>query len=741
MLLIATLALPPACGPAQDTGTPPTSTETTTSTTATSSTTCPGAASPDIDPAAEWIVLDGLSDTTFSFADRVFDDAYQGTYGTYDLNTLEVYAANGFKLERPGQVVGVSVQWDNLPDEPVPATVWFWPDFGSNGYAFDIEHPYTSLTRCLDASSEGRWEDYALPEPIRVDQPLHVFAGYHRGEGEDAPEILMENFYQDTDPFWSGVRWPDFDDELYYLGLAAAMYTFRVRLAVVYDPEIPPEAKPFQVDPALAASSRVAWGDYDGDGDDDLMTSGPVLYRNDGGTVFTDVTAEALPPGLPGTNGGAWGDYDNDGCLDFFGTSGSTTDGDLLLHNRCDGTFEDATALSGIDDTQSEIDCDGDGAPEHAPTEAAAWLDFDGDGFLDLYQANYECWDLGAYYDDRLWRNRGDGTFEDATALASAADDNLAGRGLTTLDVEPDGDTDLFVANYRLVRNVFYENRDGELKDISGANHTQGNSTQGAYGHTIGAVAGDLDGDGDLDMVHANLAHPFYYHFSDKTMVLVNDGTGDFADEAADRGIYYRETHSSPVLLDAENDGDLDLFITSVYATRDSDFYLNDGTGHFTLANHESGLVVQNGWGAAAADPDQDGDLDVVAYDFFRNRWSEVDPAAVGHFLEVTLVGGAGAGGRVNRSAIGATVTVQAGGRTFIRQVSGGSGTGCQDSLTLHFGLGDAAPEALEVLWPGGATTTLSTVPVDGRLWIHEDGRTTEGWSPPDWAGPVAPLP
>ena len=131
-------------------------------------------------------------------------------------------------------------------------------------------------------------------------------------------------------------------------------------------------------------------------------------------------------------------------------------------------------------------------------------------------------------------------------------------------------------------------------------------------------------------MVHANLAHPFFYWFSDMSMVLINDGAGKFRNEGVERGLYYRETHSNPTLFDADNDGDLDLFITAVYSSRDSDFYLNDGNGNFTLANYESGLVKRNGWGSSVSDFDRDGDVDLIAYDLFENTATEL--GTLGHY-------------------------------------------------------------------------------------------------------------
>jgi len=704
---------------------------------------CVEDAAGDIPAEATWITLDGASSDLLSFDRTRFSDQ-SANDGTWNPKTEVAYGGNGFKLARGGTVVGAAAMWDDLSaDEPVAATLDIWPDYSSDGYFFDAENPYGTATRCLTAADAATWVAYLLPTPVRIDQPLHVFAGYTRDpDAEDQPDLYFENAYNEAEPFYSGARFPNVDDRYYYGGTAFPWYTWEVRLAVVYDAEIADEDKPFRVDSALSVSSRVAWGDYDHDGDDDLMTSGPGLYRNDGGGTFTSVSAEALPSTGVSVGGGVWGDYDNDGCLDFFGQSGSYTTTDLLLHANCDGTFSDATPDSGITDFQDTRDCDDDGAGDYAPTEGAAWFDMDNDGFLDLYLANYECPeysdttdpDYFGYYRDRLFRNNGDGTFTDYTDTYDVDPDVYAGRGATTGDVDQDGWTDLFISNYRLNPNFYFQNTLGVLADVAGANGTQGTyrPRYGSYGHTIGSAFGDIDNDGDFDLISANLAHPFYSNFSDKTQVLINDGGGIFSDEAAARGIYYRETHSNPTLFDADTDGDLDLFITAVYPERDSDLYINDGTGHFTLTNYQSGLLVRNGWGAAAADWDQDGDVDMVAYNLYTNHEDDGN-----HWLEVTAVGGMRGSdaslGSANRSAIGAVMQLTDGARTQLRHVSGGSGTSVQDSLTQHFGLGDDDHvDELRVLFPGGAEVLLPDLEADQRIWVCEDGTWSADADPCD---------
>ena len=231
------------------------------------------------------------------------------------------------------------------------------------------------------------------------------------------------------------------------------MVHISIRLAVVYDDEISDNDRPFEAQDLFESTSRGSWGDFDNDGDDDLMASGPFLYQNNGDGTFSDITdTHIFTEGSSG--GGVWGDFDNDGCLDYFGQGYE----DILLHNNCNRNdegyfFTDVTVQSGIHDIQSDRDCDGDGEDEVSPTEGSAWLDIDNDGYLDIFLANYECsseFDFYRNYDDRLWHNNQDGTFEEWTEYSGIPTSNLAGRGATSIDYDFDGDNDLFVSNYRL---------------------------------------------------------------------------------------------------------------------------------------------------------------------------------------------------------------------------------------------------------------------------------------------------
>lgn len=644
------------------------------------------------------------------------------------------------------RVVGISAMMVNLPEDPeaqVPLSLW--PDFGFNGFDAWHEGPLWTGTRCAGALSEGEWHTWVLDEPVEVGSGTLVFAG-HRRESADDPAIPFDaasagdGTCAQWDDCHSALNLPELTSftsggysYAFWKGYSFSLqYDFLVRLHVEVVEEIAPEDKHFALDSALPTGSRQSWGDYDDDGWDDLYVPG-ALYRNEGGS-FTDVTAVAGLSGLA-SSGGVWGDYDNDGCLDLFIFAESYTDGDTLMRSTCDGGFEDVTVSAGLDDSLDGSDACG---ATNRSTAAAAWLDLDGDGLLDLYTANFICWTAYSYYVDQAWLNQGDGTF-----LALGADQGFetyaqGARGANPIDADRDGDVDLLVNHYVLQRNWYYENQgDGTVEEaatsagLGGEADRYGSGTTFYYGHTIGTAWGDLDNDGDWDSVQANLAHPRFFDFSDKTQVLINDG-GTWTDNAGDwetpfstNGLRYQETHSVPTLGDFDQDGVLDLVITAVYPGRPTDVYWGDGDGTFTPAWHEAGILVEDGWGMSASDLDNDGDLDLsISGGTYRNQ------GPTGSFLQVRP-----RGVWSNRAAIGAIAEVEtADGTVRMRQVQGGTGQGEQDSAFLHFGLGEATEiSRLTVSFAGGETVSWEgPIAANQRLWASEDGTLHMGWAPAD---------
>lgn len=695
---------------------------------------------------------DGLVEIRWDDGQPVADVASQDwTIVGERLAGAVLHEAVRFDLPHPARVHGFAIQYGRLPDDrEAPISAGLYPDFGYNGFDFWQLAPYAEATRCRGDIRPGEWVTYRLPEPVTIDHPGLVYVA-HRREGEGDAAWLFDgtpptpdcgndccNTFANCHSAWNFPDLKQFQGNYAWNGLSTSFqYDYLVRLYVEYTDELAPEQTIFQPVPGVPASNRIAWGDFDNDGDDDLFLNGPRLLRNDAGT-FTDVTAESGIAALGIAGSGVWGDYDNDGCLDVFVFDEANNRPDHLLRNDCDGTFTDVTEAAGIVDFQEYNDCAGEGGNQ-SPTPAAAWLDIDADGFLDLYLANFICWTDGANYTDTVWRNQGDGTFTEWTGMhgfRGVNGDRLAGRGAAPADFDQDGDVDLLVNNYRLNYNLFYlNNGDGTVTQAAGARGLGGNeSRQGVnryYGHSIGAAWGDLNGDGWLDVVVGNLAHPRFYDFSDKTQVLIADGEGrftdiqgDFAEPMGATGIAFRETHSVPTLADFDHDGALDLVISQVYDGRPTDFYWGNGDGTFRLDSYHAGITTTNGWGMAVADFDHDGDLDLATSTHLFRNTSDLQGK---HWLQVRAVGNV----RSNRAALGATVRVHAGERSWIRHVNGGTGQGNQDSLYVHFGLADAATiDRVEVLYIGGGLVTYDgPFDTDQRLWVYEDGTVTPGWA------------
>jgi hypothetical protein len=413
----------------------------------------------------------------------------------------------------------------------------------------------------------------------------------------------------------------------------------------------------------------MAWGDYDNDGHLDLylVNSGSAnkLFRNNGNGTFTDVTAAPLNSNAGGRSA-VWGDYDNDGDLDLYLVNFGSAN--KLFRNNGDGTFTDVTTGALADN--------GNGA-------AAAWADYDNDGYVDLYISKEN-------QPNKLLHNNGDGTFTDVTPATLA--DAGQSEGVAWGDYDNDGDLDLYVANLGTANKLFRNDGGGNFTDVSASA-----GVNDAFNGT-GVAWGDYDNDGDLDLFLVNAQTG-----TDK--LFRNNGDGTFTDVSnllpVDSG-----NGRSVAWGDYDNDGDLDLYITN-FGQANKLFRNDNGTFVDATAGTPLG-DTGNSRGAAWGDFDGDGDLDLylvnsgAANKLFRN-----DQPAGNHWLEVKLVGTIS-----NKSAIGARVTVVAGGVSRMQEVSGGSGFLSQNSLPIEFGLGASNTiDSLIVNWPSGVRQAARPVP------------------------------
>ncbi len=462
--------------------------------------------------------------------------------------------------------------------------------------------------------------------------------------------------------------------------------------------------------------SRVAWADYDNDGDLDLMT-GNHLYANDGDGTFTEVSEAAGITEMPNT-GAVWADFNNDGCIDYFAMANSLEVYDRFVQNNCDGTFTDITDAAlyeeGVRDDRDLL-----------PTEGAGWGDYNKDGFLDLYIANYEMPGdtLSIGTRDKLYRNNGDGTFTDVAPelgldpVIEGDGDYRCGRGVNWADYNDDGWPDIYVSNYRLDPNFLYKNDShGNFTEVSGELGVQGYEFQDAWGHTIGSTWADFNNDGYLDLLNANLAHPRFFSFSDPSFIFINNGPPnfDFTDMTEQWKLIFIETNSDPSAGDWNNDGWCDLMITNIYTGYQEQLYRNDGIGRFSEMGDFNGLKIDNGWGSTFVDYDADGDLDMMCNKgLFQNNgtdnnWLQVklecndgDPNCVGARIEVQITNDKG---------------------PQAKEISSGKGTTNGNPFILHFGLNQCQTAwRVTAKFLNGKTVTLYKLPANVLVTINED--------------------
>lgn len=494
----------------------------------------------------------------------------------------------------------------------------------------------------------------------------------------------------------------------------------------------------------------VALLDYDGDGRQDLYfvdsgelparsdeqaPGGNKLYRNLGGWKFEDVTERAGAAGRGYMMGAVAGDYDSDGDVDLYVTAyGSNS----LLQNQGDGTFRDVTASAGCDDRRW--------------SSGAAFVDYDGDGRLDLFVQNYvdfrveehRPYSMGGVdsysppdlFDPvacSLWRNRGDGTFEDVSGRTGIAEHPGKGLGVLVNDFDGDGASEIYCANDSTANFLFRLGADGRFEEL-GLSSGAGYGADGREEAGMGVDCGDLDGDGREELIVTNF-------FKEPNSIYRNDGGLDFTEISERTGTASAARKSLGFgvrLVDLDHDGVLDLVVNNghVYdnaesvdppATWAQPPLLFRGLGK---ARFEDVLASQPaefrrarvGRALACGDLDDDGDQDLVLMtlngpaEVFENVGGER-----GAWLSVRCVGT-----RRDSTAIGARVEVQAGDFARSAQVrSGGSYLG-QSELRVHFGLGALERvELVRVRWPGGGVDELRDVAARQQLVI------VEGSTPP----------
>ena len=496
----------------------------------------------------------------------------------------------------------------------------------------------------------------------------------------------------------------------------------------------------------------VAVFDYNGDGRPDIFfTNGADiaslkkdlpkysnrLFRNDGSGVFTDVTAAAGLRGAGYDMGVAVGDYDNDGHPDLFvaGLHRNT-----LYHNNGDGTFADVTTKAGFSPSND---------PQYGPlwAVAAAWVDVNNDGLLDLFVVNYMQWSYSAKplcsfrgvtdycspkvykgQPNQLFLNKGDGTFEDVSQAWGIRDHVGKGMGVGMADYDLDGRPDLFVTNDNLYNSLFHNLGDKFEEvafDAGVALQEDGNFISG-----MGLDFRDFNNDGRPDIAFVALNNETFPLYE-------NTGKGAFRDITTESGM---RTASMPMagfgaaLYDFDNDGWKDLFVSRGHVESlplpgtaidqyNTVFHNQGATGKWRALTEEAGLnqaPPARHRGCAFGDFDGDGRVDAVvtALSTDAEIWMNRSEKS-GHWLDIAL-----RGSKSNRDGIGARIKLVSRSGTQYNHMTTSVGYASSSDGPVHFGLGpDSRADSIEIQWPSGVIQTLTNVASDAIVKVAEPSR------------------
>ena len=465
------------------------------------------------------------------------------------------------------------------------------------------------------------------------------------------------------------------------------------------------------------------------------------LYRNNKDGSFTDVTAEAGVAGAGYSMGIAAADYDNDGHQDLFVAG---VNRNILFRNKGNGTLADITSqakLEGIDPKRGKM-----------WSVAAAWVDYDNDGKLDLFIVNYCKWSpsLDPYcgalmpgyrtycFPDRyeglpnqLFRNNGDGTFADVSSSSGIAGHIGKGMGVAIADLDDDGWTDIFVANDTVPNFLFRNNGRGGFEEIALQAGVAVPETGEAVS-SMGVDFRDYDNDGRPDLVVSALEGETFPLFR-------NLGRGFFGDETYSSRLGMdtaKRSGWSLGLFDFNNDGYKDLFAVNAHVNdnielfneqtyrQTNSVFVNRKNGTFLEVSSSAGpdfQVKQAHRGCAFGDFNNDGKIDVVTTSL--NEPAELfinDSPQQNHWLAIQLVGT-----RSNRDGIGARIKlISASGTEQFNHATTSVGYASSSDRRIHFGLGkDERVRLIEIRWPSGTIQTLRDLTVDRVLTITEPSK------------------
>jgi len=441
------------------------------------------------------------------------------------------------------------------------------------------------------------------------------------------------------------------------------------------------------------------------------------LYRNRGDGTFDDVSEKAGANDAAYSMGAVIGDYNNDGYPDIFVCNYGAN---ILYRNNGNGTFTNVTKKAKV-------------AGGNECSVGAAWLDYDNDGYLDIYVGNYLKFDPEFKYfyapdgfpgpmaydaqPDYLYHNNGDGTFEDVTASMGINDADGRAMGVGAFDYDDDGFVDIYVANDHSF-NYMWHNDGGKGFTDRGTMSGTAFSQAGEATVSMSVDFADYNSDGLLDIFKSDDTYCTLYE---------NQGNGIFIDKANYAGITSAAAQFvgwTSAFVDFDNDGDADIFKTNgalkhLYGHEDQ-LFENIGEGKFKDISNDLGSYFHEeyvGRGACLGDYDNDGDFDIyIANLNNRGMFLRNNKGNLNNWLIINLIGS-----KSNFDGIGARIQITSGGKVQTAQKKSSSGYLSQSDHRIHFGLAkNESVEKIEIKWPSGKLQVIENTKANQIITITE---------------------
>ncbi|MFA5688146.1 MAG: CRTAC1 family protein [Kiritimatiellales bacterium] len=438
---------------------------------------------------------------------------------------------------------------------------------------------------------------------------------------------------------------------------------------------------------------QATWIDYDQDGWVDLFVGGK-LWRNITGEKFV---LQEIPPQM--RTACIWGDFNNDGYPDAYCYAART----LFINNHGRSFVQAKEKLRWNNAAVSN-------------SIGAAWGDFNSDGFLDLFVSGYENEDRTVISDDVVMINRRGKYLESVKAETGSP-----ARGVVMCDFDQDGDLDIYISNYRLSPNTLLINDgNGGFKNKAAEYHVLSTERGWQGGHSTGACWADFDNDGFFDLFSVNFSHRGEQWGRDgiqpESDFFRNKGrSGGFRfEDKGTCGVFWQESYVSATTGDFDNDGFLDVYMSTAYPRDHGVLFRNNGDWTFSDVTGTANLgEIKETYQTAVADFDNDGHLDLFSGGrLFRNQGTSHQ------WLKVRLTGS----GNVPQLAIGSQVYLSDGNRIYSRQVESAVGHLNQNDFIMHFGLGEnpSFPLKLKVIWTDRSVQTMQIINANQLIIIKK---------------------